>query len=83
MKTDAAIAYFEDVVKSLKRTNDEDKEVFEEALNALRRSQDHTAIQTKLTSAVRCIRSIAEMPASSHEIDSALCREWLAKEASK
>lgn len=43
----AAIAYFEKLVKELKRSNDEDKEIFEEALNALRRSQDHTAIQAK------------------------------------
>lgn len=73
----AAIAYFEKLVKELKRCNDDDKEIFDEALHALRRSQDHTAIQARLTSAVRCIRSIAQMPASTHEIDRQLCKEWL------
>lgn len=73
----AAISYFEKEVKRLKRLNDEDKEIYEAALNALRRSQDHTAIQTKLNDATRIIRVIAEMPASSHEIDAQLCREWL------
>lgn len=49
----AAIEYFEKLVKQLKRTNDDDKEIHEAALHALRRSQDHTAIQTKLTETVR------------------------------
>ena len=72
-----ALTYFEDLWKLAKRVNDADKEHYEEAVNALRRSQDHTAIQNKLTSAVRCIRSIAEMAASTHEVDRALCQEWL------
>ena len=74
----AALKYFEDWLKVSKQRNDGDKEIIEQAVNALRRSQDHTAIQDKLKSAIRCIRSIAEMPQSSHEIDSALCKEWLA-----
>jgi ribA/ribD-fused uncharacterized protein len=49
----AAIEYFEKLVKQLKRVNDDDKELYEAALHALRRSQDHTAIQTKLTETVR------------------------------
>lgn len=49
----AAIEYFEKLVKQLKRANDDDKEIYEAALHALRRSQDHTAIQTKLTETVR------------------------------
>lgn len=32
----------------------------------------------KAASAEKIIRMIAEMPASTHEIDAALCREWLA-----
>lgn len=49
----AAIEHFEKLVKQLKRVNDDDKEIYEAALHALRRSQDHTAIQTKLTETVR------------------------------
>jgi hypothetical protein len=49
----AAIEYFEKLVKQLKRVNDDDKELYEAALHALRRSQDHTAIQTKLAETVR------------------------------
>ena len=44
----ASIHYFEKLVKQLKRTNDDDKELYEAALHALRRSQDHTAIQNRL-----------------------------------
>lgn len=73
-----ALEYFEKELKLAKRFNSDEKELYEEAVNALRRSQDHTAIQTKLTSAIRCIRSVAEMPAATHEIDRALCKEWLA-----
>lgn len=46
----AAIEHFEKIVKQLKRANDDDKELYEAALHALRRSQDHTAIQNKLQS---------------------------------
>jgi len=52
----AAIEHFEKLVKQLKRVNDDDKELYEQALNALRRSQDHTAIQTKLTQTMRALR---------------------------
>lgn len=45
---DAAIPYFERLVKHLKQVGDDDAEVYEAGLHALRRSQDHTAIQTKL-----------------------------------
>lgn len=54
----AAILYFEKAVKTLKRTNDEDKELYEAALHALRRSQDHTAIQTKLNNATKLLREL-------------------------
>lgn len=53
----AAIEYFEKLVKTLKRTND--KELHVEALNALRRSQDHTAIQNKLKEATNLLRNAA------------------------
>lgn len=49
----AAIEYFTKLVRQLKWDNDDDKEMYEQALNALRRSQDHTAIQTKLTATMR------------------------------
>lgn len=52
----AAIEHFEKLVKQLKRTNDDDKEIYEAALHALRRSQDHTAIQTKLNQTTRALR---------------------------
>lgn len=32
--------------------------------------------------AIRLIRSIADMPASTHEIDRALCKEWLSDNGS-
>lgn len=56
--TRTAVAYFEKAVKRLKRLNDEDKEIYEAALNALRRSEDHTAIQTKLNHATKALRDI-------------------------
>lgn len=52
----AAIEHFEKLVKQLKRVNDDDKEIYEAALFALRRSQDHTAIQAKLTQTMRALR---------------------------
>lgn len=57
---DAAITYFEKVVRDLKWSNDEDKELYIEALNALRRSQDHTAIQTKLRATINVLRDLVE-----------------------
>lgn len=72
-----ALAYYEKAFKDAKRFNEEDMDMIEQAVNALRRSQEHTSIQTKLNSAVKVIRMIAEMPASTHDIDAALCREWL------
>lgn len=53
---DEAIGYFEGLVKQLKRRNHEDKELYEAALHALRRSQDHTAIQTKLQNTLKALR---------------------------
>lgn len=44
----AAIPYFEKLVRHLKQASDDDADKYEAALQALRRSQDHTAIQTKL-----------------------------------
>lgn len=56
-----AIPYFEKLVKQLKRANDEEAGVYEAALHALRRSQDHTAIQKKLTTAMRALREVYEI----------------------
>lgn len=56
----AAIEYFEKLVKQLKRVNDDDKEIYEAALHALRRSQDHTAIQTKLNQTLKLLREMDE-----------------------
>lgn len=52
----AAIEHFEKLVKQLKRVNDDDKELYEAALHALRRSQDHTAIGNKLNSTIKVLR---------------------------
>jgi hypothetical protein len=52
----AAIVHFEKLVKQLKRANDEEAEIYEAALHALRRSQDHSAIQTKLQNTLKALR---------------------------
>jgi hypothetical protein len=49
---DDALKYFERV----KRGGHVDYDYAEEAVNALRRSQDHTAIQNKLNAAMRVLR---------------------------
>jgi hypothetical protein len=51
----AAIEYFEKLVKQFKKTRDEDTEIYEAALSALRRSQDHTAIQSKLQRTLKAL----------------------------
>lgn len=56
----AALAYFEKATKTLKCVNDDDKEMYEQALNALRRSQDHTAIQTRLGGVMKTLRECDE-----------------------
>lgn len=45
---DEALECFEKLLKLAKRNNDDDKEMLQQAVNALRRSRDHTAIQNKL-----------------------------------
>ena len=69
---DAALTFFQ------RHKHLDDTGSYEEAIRALRRSQDHTAIHNKLQGAVRIIRMIATMPSSTHEIDAAICKEWLA-----
>lgn len=54
----AALQYFEEALRRAKRFNDDDKDLFQEAVNALRRSQDHTAIQTKLNDATKLLREL-------------------------
>lgn len=54
----AALKYFEEELQFAKRVNSENKELLQEAVNALRRSQDHTAIQTKLNDAMKAMRDI-------------------------
>src|SRR5882672_11130872 len=54
----AALKYYERELQFAKRVNAENKELVEEAVNALRRSQDHTAIQTKLNDATKALRDI-------------------------
>jgi hypothetical protein len=56
---DAALKYYEHELKIAKRHNSEDKELVEEAVNALRRSQDHTAIQNRLKEATNLLRNAA------------------------
>lgn len=53
-----ALEYFENLLRILKRANDDDKEHYQQAVNALRRSQDHTAIQTKLNSVMLALRDL-------------------------
>jgi hypothetical protein len=53
-----ALAYFERELRLAKRLNEDDKEYVQEAVNALRRSLDHTAIQTKLNVAMSCLREL-------------------------
>jgi hypothetical protein len=52
----AALAYFEKALKAAKRFNDEDRDHMQEAVNALRRSQDHPAIHKKLNAAMAALR---------------------------
>ena len=73
-----ALAYFEKASKMLRSANDDDKEMYIEAVNALRRSQDHTAIQNKLNAAMRVIRKIANNPDCSLASCGITCREFLA-----
>ena len=54
----AALAYFEKQLKWAKQCNDDNKELIQEAVNALRRSQDHTAIQRKLNEATSVLRNV-------------------------
>lgn len=54
----AALKYYEHELAVAKRSNFADKDFIEQAVNALRRSQDHTAIQTKLNDATKLLREI-------------------------
>jgi hypothetical protein len=55
----AALEYFEKALKNVKRGDDDEmKELLEQAVNALRRSQDHTAIQNKLNAAMDLLRDL-------------------------
>ncbi len=51
-----ALAYFERQLKMAKRLNDDEKEHLQEAVNALRRSQDHSAIQRRLNAVMSLLR---------------------------
>ena len=77
---EAALAYFEKASKVLRSVNDDDKEHYIEAVNALRRSQDHTAIQNKLNAAVKLIRRIASNPDCASATCGLDCKEFLSKE---
>lgn len=57
---EAALAYFEKQLKIAKRFNDGDTVIMEAARDALRRSQDHTAIQTRLHGAMKTLRECDE-----------------------
>ncbi len=70
-----ALRYFEKVP----RGGHIDKEYAEEAVNALRRSQDHTAIQDKLNAAVKLIRKIANNPDCASASCGLDCKEFLAE----
>jgi hypothetical protein len=74
----AALKYFETWLKTSKRVNDDDKEMIEQAVHALRRSQDHTAIQNKLNDAMKLIRKIASNPDCGSATCGLDCKEFLA-----
>lgn len=76
---DGALPYFENMLKYAKRLNDDDKEFIEAAVHALRRSQDHTAIQNKLNAAMTLIRKIAKNPDCEHATCGHDCRDFLAE----
>lgn len=71
---DDALKYFQNVP----RGGHIDKEYAEQAVNALRRSQDHTAIQNKLNAAMELIRNIASNPACALASCGLDCKEFLA-----
>lgn len=73
----AALEYFEKQLKLAKRANDEDRELLEQAVNALRRSQDHTAIQNRLNEATKIIRKIAANPDCASASCGRACKEFL------
>lgn len=49
----AALDYFSKLLKQAKRFNEDEKDLYEAAVNALRRSQDHTAIGNKLNETIK------------------------------
>jgi len=57
---DNAIKYFECMLSLAKRHRHDEAAHYEQALNALRRSADHTAIQTKLNEAMRQLKGKTE-----------------------
>lgn len=57
---EGALRYFEEALRRATRFNDDDKGLYEQAVNALRRSQDHTAIQTRLNGAMKTLRECDE-----------------------
>lgn len=54
-----AIKYFELELAGTEH-NHQDGEMFEAALSALKRSQDHTAIQTRITETMRALRALVK-----------------------
>lgn len=68
---EAALKYFQ------KHRHLDDSGAFDEAINALRRSQDHTAIQNKLNAAMAALKNLVFMVRTSGGTaghDESLCR---------
>ena len=78
-----ALSYFEEQLRYCKRANDDDKELYEAAVNALRRSQDHTAIQNRLNAAMAVIREIAQNPDCAPASCGIACQEFLRSASTK
>jgi hypothetical protein len=72
-----AIIYFDKLVRELKRAHDDETEIYDAALSALRRSKDHTALQSKLNAAMKIIRTIAENPDCAHASCGQACRDFI------
>lgn len=57
---DAALPYFEKHLKWAKQEGDSNVPLIEAAVHALKRSQDHTALQTRLNTALETLRDCDE-----------------------
>jgi hypothetical protein len=77
---DKALARYEKLWREAKRFNDDDKEIFGEIVNALRRSQDHTSIQNRLNVMRKVLEEFSTAAKSWHDFhhgsDTVQC-DWI------